>query len=392
MSDYIVEMKNITKTFPGVRALSNVNLSVKKGEVHALVGENGAGKSTLIKILTGAYQKDSGSILFDGRDVDIKNPHFSKSMGIHAVYQDIMLAQHLSVGENFFLGELPMNSPFTVDWKKVYSVAGEVLQSLDLKIDPYTLVKNLPVAQQEMVAIAKALYEKSKLMIFDEPTRGIDIGAKADIYQRMRDLTQRGVGVIMASSELPELIGTPKQVAWGETCRFKLLERVQQAIDNYKRRSLEGKLYNQLIIGMQKLCTETKAHWWIENRDMSRSDIIILLNRLYGQVKYEPAKQIEAEQKKAVDIETTVRPERPVTETVAVTGELKSKTTAGILGILLGGLGVHRFYLGYTGIGIAQILVTIFTLGIGSLWGFIEGILILTGSINKDAKGQPLQG
>jgi len=205
MSDYIVEMKNITKTFPGVRALSNVNLSVVKGEVHALVGENGAGKSTLIKILTGAYQKDSGSIYFDGKEVNIKNPHFSKNIGIHAVYQDIMLAQHLSVGENFFLGELPMNSPFTVDWKKVYSEAGEVLKSLDLNIDPNTLVKNLPVAQQEMVAIAKALYQKSKLMIFDEPTALLTNEESEELFKIITRLKSEGIGIIYISHRLEEV-------------------------------------------------------------------------------------------------------------------------------------------------------------------------------------------
>lgn len=205
MSDFIVEMKNIAKTFPGVRALSNVNLSVRKGEVHALVGENGAGKSTLIKILTGAYQKDEGSIFFDGKEVDIKNPHFSKSIGIHAVYQDIALAQHLSVGENFFLGELPMNSPYTVNWKKVYSVAGEVLSSLNLKIDPHTLVKNLPVAQQEMVAIAKALYEKSKLMIFDEPTALLTNEESEELFKIIARLKSEGIGIIYISHRLEEV-------------------------------------------------------------------------------------------------------------------------------------------------------------------------------------------
>lgn len=205
MSDYIVEMKNISKSFPGVRALSNVNLSVKKGEVHALVGENGAGKSTLIKILTGAYQKDEGTILFDGKEIEIKSPHFSKSIGIHAVYQDITLAMHLSVGENFFLGELPMSSPFTVDWKKVYTTADEVLSSLDLKIDPHMLVKNLPVAKQEMVAIAKAIYEESRLMIFDEPTALLTNEESEELFKIIARLKSKGMGIIYISHRLEEV-------------------------------------------------------------------------------------------------------------------------------------------------------------------------------------------
>jgi ribose transport system ATP-binding protein len=205
MNDYIVEMKNISKSFPGVRALSDVNLQVRKGEVHALVGENGAGKSTLIKILTGAYQKDEGSIVFDGKPVDIKGPHYSKRIGIQAVYQDITLAMHLSVGENFFLGNLPMSSPITVDWKRVYSKADELLASLDLRIDSKTLLKDLPVAKQEMVAIAKAMHEKSKLMIFDEPTALLANEECEELYKIIEKLKSDGIGIIYISHRMEEI-------------------------------------------------------------------------------------------------------------------------------------------------------------------------------------------
>jgi len=205
MNDYIVEMKNISKAFPGVRALSDVNLNVKKGEVHALVGENGAGKSTLIKILTGAYQKDGGTIVFDGKPVDIKSPHYSKKIGIQAVYQDITLAAHLSVGENFFLGNLPMRTPLTVDWKKVHSTASELLASLDLRIDSRTLLKDLPVAKQEMVAIAKAMYEKSKLMIFDEPTALLANEECEELYKIIGKLKSDGIGIIYISHRMEEI-------------------------------------------------------------------------------------------------------------------------------------------------------------------------------------------
>ncbi len=205
MNDYIVEMKNISKSFPGVRALSDVNLRVRKGEVHALVGENGAGKSTLIKILTGAYQKDEGAIVFDGKPVDIKGPHYSKRIGIQAVYQDITLATHLSVGENFFLGNLPLSSPITVDWKRVYSKADELLASLDLRIDSKTLLKDLPVAKQEMVAIAKAMHEKSKLMIFDEPTALLANEECEELYKIIDRLKRDGIGIIYISHRMEEI-------------------------------------------------------------------------------------------------------------------------------------------------------------------------------------------
>ena len=205
MSDYIVEMKGIGKSFPGVKALTGANLSVKKGEVHALVGENGAGKSTLIKILTGAYQKDEGSIVFDGKSVDIKSPHHSKRLGIQAVYQDITLAMHLAVGENFFLGNLPRSSPFTVDWKKVYAESGKLLESLGLKINPRTLLKDLPIAKQEMVAIAKAMHEKSKLMIFDEPTALLANEECEELYRIIDRLKSDGIGIIYISHRLEEI-------------------------------------------------------------------------------------------------------------------------------------------------------------------------------------------
>lgn len=205
MSDYIVEMKNINKSFPGVHALSGVNLSVRKGEVHGLVGENGAGKSTLIKILTGAYQKDDGVIVFDGKTVEMKSPHQSKKIGIQAVYQDITLAMHLSVGENFFLGNLPKSSRVTVDWKKVYSTANELLASLDLNIDSRILLKDLPIAKQEMVAIAKAMHENSKLIIFDEPTALLANEECEELYKIITKLKSEGIGIIYISHRMEEI-------------------------------------------------------------------------------------------------------------------------------------------------------------------------------------------
>ena len=138
----IVSMTDIHKSFPGVRALKGVSLSVKAGEVHGLVGENGAGKSTLIKILMGAYTKDAGAITIDGKEVEIHNPVQAKAYGLAAVYQDVMLARHLSVGENFFLGKLPRTHLGLIDWKKVHQVTRKTLKDLDLSIDPRMLVQN----------------------------------------------------------------------------------------------------------------------------------------------------------------------------------------------------------------------------------------------------------
>ena len=146
-----------------------------------------------------------GTIVFDGKPVDIKSPHYSKKIGIQAVYQDITLAAHLSVGENFFLGNLPMRTPLTVDWKKVHSTASELLASLDLRIDSRTLLMDLPVAKQEMVAIAKAMYEKSKLMIFDEPTALLANEECEELYKIIGKLKSDGIGIIYISHRMEEI-------------------------------------------------------------------------------------------------------------------------------------------------------------------------------------------
>jgi len=208
----IVAMTEIHKSFPGVQALKGVSFQVKVGEVHGLVGENGAGKSTLIKILMGAYTKDSGTITIEGNEVEIHNPVQAKSHGLVAVYQDVMLARHLSVGENFFLGKLP-RSPFgLIDWKKIHQVARKTLEDLDLSIDPRMLVRRLPPAEQEMVTIAKAVYEESKLIVFDEPTALLTNEQVAELFGLIRKLKAKNVGVIYISHRLEEIFATCDRV------------------------------------------------------------------------------------------------------------------------------------------------------------------------------------
>lgn len=200
----IVKMTGISKAFPGVKALNRVNLTVKKGEVHGLVGENGAGKSTLIKILMGAYQKDEGQIFVDGQEVEITGPSVAKQLGLGAVYQEITLAPHLSVGENFFLGKLPTKNGL-VDWATVNSVAREALEQLDLDIDPRLRLKDLTVAQQEMVAIAKMVHERAKLVVFDEPTALLTTEETDQLFEIIRRLKEDGVAVIYISHRLEEI-------------------------------------------------------------------------------------------------------------------------------------------------------------------------------------------
>ncbi|WP_333579661.1 ATP-binding cassette domain-containing protein, partial [Mesotoga prima] len=164
----VIELEGINKTFPAVRALDNVSLSVKSGEVRGLVGENGAGKSTLIKIITGAYTKDSGTMIFEGNEITRNSPLISKGLGIYAVYQDVMVTPDLSVAENFFLGQQPKIGPF-INWKKMYKESMEFLENIGLDINVRKSIKELSIAESEMITISKALWQKPRLVIFDEP-------------------------------------------------------------------------------------------------------------------------------------------------------------------------------------------------------------------------------
>jgi ribose transport system ATP-binding protein len=208
----VVSMTDIHKSFPGVQALKGVSFSVKAGEIHGLVGENGAGKSTLIKILMGAYSKDAGTVTIGGKEVEIRNPLQAKSHGMAAVYQDVMLARHLSVAENFFLGKLPRTAAGLIDWNKIHRVTRETLEDLDLSIDPKMLVRHLPPAEQEMVTIAKAVYEQSKLIIFDEPTALLTNEQVTELFGLIRKLKKKNVGIIYISHRLEEIFATCDRV------------------------------------------------------------------------------------------------------------------------------------------------------------------------------------
>jgi len=166
----ILDVKQVSKEFPGVRALDAVNLTLKKGEVHALIGENGAGKSTLIKILAGVYTKDSGEILFDGSPAVIDSPSDSLNLGIKVVFQELSLIQQLTIGENVFLESFPLKKNKTIDWDTLFSRTSEILESIGLNLNPKTRVYKLTVSQQQMVEIARALSHEAKVVIMDEPT------------------------------------------------------------------------------------------------------------------------------------------------------------------------------------------------------------------------------
>lgn len=200
----ILKATGITKTFPGVKALSDIDFELYKGEVHALVGENGAGKSTLIKILMGVYSCDQGSIFVEGRQVSIRNEQDALHAGLRAVYQDVNLAPHLTVGENFYLGKLPKRHGM-IAWKEIFKNTQKILDDLGISVCSKSRVGDLPIAQQEMVCIAKCTYENAKIITFDEPTALLTGEETQTLFQIIRKLKAQGISIIYISHRLEEL-------------------------------------------------------------------------------------------------------------------------------------------------------------------------------------------
>ncbi|MDD6207279.1 MAG: sugar ABC transporter ATP-binding protein [Clostridiales bacterium] len=207
MSDYILEMKNIEKVFPGVRALDNVSFKVKRGEIHCLVGENGAGKSTLMKVLSGVwpYGTYSGDIVYNGNVQHFKTIADSEAVGIAIIYQELALIPELTVYENIYFGHENMKG-HAIDWNETIVKAKEMLRKVGLdEIDPSTKVKNLGVGQQQLVEIAKALSKNVKLLILDEPTSSLNEDDSQNLLELLKDLQKEGMTSIMISHKLKEI-------------------------------------------------------------------------------------------------------------------------------------------------------------------------------------------
>ncbi|MEO1191355.1 MAG: sugar ABC transporter ATP-binding protein [Pseudomonadota bacterium] len=201
----MIHLKNITKVFPGVKSLDKVTFEAKAGEIHALLGENGAGKSTLIKTIAGAYVPEEGEIVFDGQPRKWETPKQAKDAGIHVIYQELMLFPELSVAENIFIGEEPRKWLGQIDHKAMKSKAAEILARLGHAVDPNETVKNLTVADQQMVEIAKALVGDTKLLVLDEPTAVISGREAALLFERVNTLKEQGVCIIYISHRLEEI-------------------------------------------------------------------------------------------------------------------------------------------------------------------------------------------
>ena len=251
-SEYALEMIGIDKLFPGVKALDNVTIQVKKGEVHALVGENGAGKSTLMKILNGAYRADKGEILLEGERVSIQNVNDAKRLGISLIFQEMNLIPTLSVTENFFLGDLKKTRLGKVDWRGMEREVEKVFEQMDFAVNPGSIVSDINVAEKQMVEIARAISKNAKIIVMDEPTSSLTENEVAKLFAIIEHLRGQQVTILYITHKLDEVFSICDRVtvlrdgqsvdtkAIGEIGRQDIIEMmVGRSVDmDYPRRSV----------------------------------------------------------------------------------------------------------------------------------------------------------
>lgn len=204
MGEVILQMKGIDKSFPGVHALKNVELELRRGEVHALMGENGAGKSTLMKVLTGIYSKDAGSIIYEGKEVEFTNPRESQDAGISIVHQELNMMNHLTVAQNIFIGRERMKGKLIND-REMEREAAKLFERLKISIDPGETMGKLTVGKQQMCEIAKAISKDAKVIVFDEPTAALTDAEINDLFEIIRELRSKNIGIIYISHRMDEI-------------------------------------------------------------------------------------------------------------------------------------------------------------------------------------------
>lgn len=273
----ILEIKNVTKKYPGVLALDNVSITIREGEVHALVGENGAGKSTLIKTITGAIKPDEGTITYQGKEYQELNPILSGKIGIEAIYQEFNLAPELSVEENIYMGN-KVNQGMFINKKELTRKTLEILKSLNANINPLTKIKDLTVAYMQLVEISKALAKNVKLLIMDEPTAPLTDNEVKILFELVKQLRDEGVSIIYISHRLDEI--------------FELSDRVTVMRDGkvIKTVNTHETTKNQLIFDMVgRELTETYPE-----RNPQYGDTILEIKNISGVSNAETSFSIKA--------------------------------------------------------------------------------------------------
>jgi len=208
----VLVFQGISKKFPGVKALDGVSFSIRRGEIHTVAGENGAGKSTLMKILSGWYPSDEGEILYKGQPVVVPDPNAALAMGISTVYQELMLCENLSVVENVYLGR-ELRAGGGIDWRRMHRRAGELLDSFGVHISTRALVKTLPIAQRQIVEIAKAINLNTEVLILDEPTSSLTVNETRVLFENLRKFKAGGMTVIFISHRLEEVFEVTDRIS-----------------------------------------------------------------------------------------------------------------------------------------------------------------------------------
>ena len=240
MHNNLLQLINIHKSFPGVKALAGANLNVRAGQVMALIGENGAGKSTLMKVLTGIYSKDEGEIIYLGNKVNFKGPKSSQEAGIGIIHQELNLIPQLTIAENIFLGREFTNKFGRIDWKKTYDQANKLLAELHLTYDSRKLISELSIGEQQMVEIAKVLSFNSKVIIMDEPTDALTETETASLFEVIRKLKQQNCGIVYISHRLKEIF---------EICDDVTVLRDGQFIGEKKVAQLDENSLIEMMVG-----------------------------------------------------------------------------------------------------------------------------------------------
>jgi len=235
MSESILRMTNISKSFAGVHALRGVQLDLRPGEVHALLGENGAGKSTLVKVITGVHQPDTGEIYLNDQRIHLADPREATKLGISAIYQELSMFPDLDIAENIFVGRRPTRTGGLIDWRKMYRESEELLSSLGVHLNLKTKARSLSIAQQQMVEIARALSVNARILIMDEPTSALTLNEVAELFQIVRRLREKGTAIVFISHRLEEL--------------FEIADRVTVLRDGayVDTRSMDGVTQDELI-------------------------------------------------------------------------------------------------------------------------------------------------
>lgn len=265
LSEVIVELKNIMKFFPGVTALKNMSIQLKRGEVHGLIGENGAGKSTLIKVLTGVYKPDEGEIIVNGKKVKFQNPNEAKDEGISCVYQELNIVQELSVTDNMFMGNY-IKKGALLDYPTMREKVNEIMDSMNQSVDPEALCGELGMGYQQMIEIGKAILMNAQVLILDEPTSSLGEKETQELFKTIRVLKEKGIAILFVSHKLEELF---------ELCDVVTVMRdaehiITEPIENLDKNSLITHMVGRKMSNMYPPKKSNPANVYLEVKNLTR--------------------------------------------------------------------------------------------------------------------------